>query len=199
MISPQACSRFGKSDAAAKTCNVRADRTVGCDRLREQRGGIVRDAVLDIVAAFLAADQNKAARAMVDRHGQVDFAFDGHLLLDQHSLGERAGRAGLLGDQTAADQTVRNGGRRFGCGGDPDAAGPEPVAREDLRLHHDRRGGKAARRRLSFLGVHRHRAWRAWDAILLEKLLGLEFVQFHGIAVVCGQARPAARNTDRLN
>ena len=135
----------------------RIDREGG-DLLRR----VVRD-LLDVHAALGRDHEGDPAGVAVDQHRQVELLRDVGALLDIQPVHLLAGRAGLRRHQRAAEHL---GGMRLDLldrAGQPHAALvaglrlPEPAlaaaARMDLRLDHEDRPAKLARRRRRLLGA----------------------------------------------
>ena len=62
--------------------------------------------VLDVHAAFLRGDEGDAAARPIDQAGEIELARDRRAFLDIEAIDRPAGRAGLVGDQGAAEHLL---------------------------------------------------------------------------------------------
>ncbi len=144
---------------------------------------------LDIHAAFGRADERDAGCLAVDEQGEVHFRRNARAVFDVDAVDLFARRAGLLGDQRAAQHFLGFLRGLFHGFGDPHAAlvacvgflefALAAAASVNLRLYHPDRTVEFARGCLCLFRAHHHAAIGNRGAIAAQKRLGLIFVDIH--------------------
>ena len=179
----------GESDAEGEVAGLEGEQAAaGIERLfQDEFGGFGGD-LLDVHAAGGGGHEDGEGVGAVEDDAGVEFFGDGEGLLDEDAADEAAFGAGLVGDEGHAEDAGGDGFGLGGGGGELDAAALAAAAGVDLGLDDD--GGT------DFFGDGAglssgggDAAARDGDAVAREDLLGLVFVDFHGVGVVVGSGK----------
>ena len=159
----------------------RAHRRCRRQRQADDLVGMLLGDLFDVHAAFGRGDDGDAAGRAVDQLRDIELARDVAALLDIDLLDLFALRAGLVGDQAAAQHLVGAGDHLLHGAADLDAAGLAAAAGMDLGLHHPDRTVQLLGDGLGLGRVVGDVAARHRHAIAPQQLLGLIFVDIHGL------------------
>ena len=147
---------------------------------------------LDVHAALGRDDEGDAPDRAVDQDRQIEFAVDVGAVFDVEAVDLLAGRAGLLGDQRVAEHLAgvgddlghrpRQADATLGVGAKFLEAALAAAAGMDLALHDIERPGQLLGGCLRLAGLEDGDAVGDRQAIALEQLLALVFVDVHRAA-----------------
>ena len=123
--------------------------------------------------------KDDAAGGAIDKQAEIKFALDVQPFLDQHSLDDAAGGAGLGSDKLHAENLTGNVGGFFRRARQLDAAAFAATARMDLRFDYANVGFEAVGGFASFFLGKSDFAARSGNTVAREYRLGLVLVDFH--------------------
>ena len=176
----------GEGDAAAVEIRQAGG---GVDVEGQDLFGRVMGDVFDRHAAFGRTDEGDAAGGAVDQDGEVKLAGDVGAVFDIDAVDLLARRAGLHGDQGAAQHLAGKLGGLTDRAGEADAAlfarlrllemALAAATGVNLRLDHPERAVKFAGGGLGLFGAQHWATIGNRDAIAAQKGLGLVFVDVH--------------------
>ena len=141
--------------------------------------------LLDIHAAFGRRHDGDVAGFAVHEHSEVKLAVDIATVLDVDAFDFLARRAGLMRNQSHAQDLVGGGARVFEGFDDLDATAFAASAGMNLRLDHPHGSAEVLGNFARLINREGNAAFRYRDAVLGQKTLCLIFVDIHGGRVAC--------------